>query len=132
MLREIRSTYFSWNLDEATSSNHDRILTVLVSYFSQGKKVVCEHLASINVPAVTTENKLVNIFKEKSMSWKNILATLMDSCNVMRGSKNGLEKQTKKKLQHNLLDIDRDSCHHTHNAVKKLESILMPIYNYFL
>ena len=44
----------------------------------------------------------------------------MDSCNVMRGSKNGLEKQTKEKLQPNLLDIDRGSCHHTHNVVKKV------------
>ena len=132
MLREIRSTYFSWNLDEATSSNHDRILTVLVSYFSQGKKVVCEHLASINVPAVTTENKLVNIFKEKSISWKNILATLMDSCNVMRGSKNGLEKQTKEKLQPNLLDIDRDLLTIHIMQSKKLRSILMRTYNYFL
>ena len=88
MLSEIRSTYFSLNLDEATSSNHHRVLsTVLVSYFNQGKKeVVCEHLASINVPAVTTENifnTLIN-FKEKSVPSKNLLATLMESCNVMR------------------------------------------------
>ena len=89
MLSEIRSTYFTLNLDEATSSNHHRVLsTVLVSYFNQGKKeVVCEHLPLINVPAVTTENifnTLINLFKEKSVPWKNLLATLMDSCNVMR------------------------------------------------
>ena len=37
----------------------------------------------------------------------------------MRGSKNGLEKQIKEKLQPNLLSIDRDSCHHIRNAAKK-------------
>ena len=109
MVSEIRSTY--------------SLLTVLVSYFNQGKKeVVCEHLALINVPAVTTENilnTLINFFKEKSLPWKNLLATLMDSCNVMQGSKNGLEKQIKEKLQPNLLGIDGDSCHHIHNVAKK-------------
>ena len=78
MLSEIRSTYYSLNLDEATSSNHHRVLTVSVSYFNQGKKEVCKHLASINVPAVTIENilnTLINLFKEKSIPWKNLLAT---------------------------------------------------------
>ena len=56
MLSKIRSTYFWLNLDEATSSNHHRVLAVLVSYFNQGKKVVCECLTSINAPAVRTEN----------------------------------------------------------------------------
>ena len=42
----------------------------------------------------------------------------MDSWNVMRGSKNGLEKQIKENLQPNLLDIDRDSCHHMHNVAQ--------------
>ena len=78
MLSEIRSTYYSLNLDEAISSNHHRVLTVSVSYFNQGKKEVCKHLASINVPAVTIENilnTLINLFKEKSIPWKNLLAT---------------------------------------------------------
>ena len=142
MLSEIRSTCFSLNLDEATSSNHHRVFTVLVSYFNQGNKEVCEHLVLINVPVVTTENMLntlINLFKEKSIPWENLLTTLMDSCNIMRGSKNGLEKQIKEKLQPNLLDIDRDSCRHIHNAAKKftehfdahLESRFINIYNDF-
>ena len=56
----------------------------------------------------------------------------MDSCNVMRGSKNGLEKQTKEKLQPNLLDIDRDLVTIHIMQSKKLRSILMRTYNYFL
>ena len=61
----------------------------------------------------------------------------MDSCNVMRGSKNGLEKQIKEKP--NLLDINEDSCHHINNAAKKftkhfdahLELLFINIYNDF-
>ena len=63
----------------------------------------------------------------------------MDSCNIMGGSKNGLEKQIKEKLQPNLLDIDRDSCHHIHDVAKKftkhfdayLELLFINIYNDF-
>ena len=143
MLSEIRSTYFSLNLDEATSSSYHRVFKVLVSYLNQGKKeVACDHLASINAPAVTTENllnTLINLLKEKSIPWKNLLATLMDWCNVIQGSKNGLEKQIKEKLQPNLLDIDGYSCHHIHNVAKKftkhfdahLELLFINIYNDF-
>ena len=142
MLSKVRSTYYPLNLDEATSSNHHRVLTVSASYFNQGEKVVFEHLASNNVPAVTIENilnTLINLFKEKSMPWKNLLATLIGSCNVMRGSKNALEKQIKEKRPAKLLDIDGDSCHHIHDVAEKfkkhfdanLELLFINIYNVF-
>ena len=60
------------------------------------------------------------------MPWKNLFATLMDSCNLMRGSKNGLEKQIKEKP--NLLDIGEDSCHHFD---AHLELLFINIYNDF-
>ena len=50
----------------------------------------------------------------------------MDSCNLMRGSKNGLEKQIKEKP--NLLDIGEDSCHHFD---AHLELLFINIYNDF-
>ena len=34
---------------------------------------------------------LKNLFEEHQIPWTNIMAIFMDSCNVMRGSKNGLE-----------------------------------------
>ena len=57
----------------------------------------------------------------------------------MRGSKSGLEKQIKEKLQPNLLDVDGHSCHHIHDAAKKftkhfdahLELPFINIYNDF-
>ncbi|KAK1893437.1 Aspartyl/glutamyl-tRNA(Asn/Gln) amidotransferase subunit B [Dissostichus eleginoides] len=44
---------------------------------------------------------------------------MLDSCNVMRGSKSGLETRIRDKHCQTLLDIDGDSCHHIHNAAKK-------------
>ena len=42
----------------------------------------------------------------------------MDSCNVMQGSKSGLEARIQEKAPH-LLDIEGNSCHHNHNSAKK-------------
>ena len=47
------------------------------------------------------------------------MSILMDSCNVMRGSKNGLEVKLRSDQAPPLLDIDGDTCHHAHNAAKK-------------
>ncbi|XP_059386115.1 uncharacterized protein LOC132120909 [Carassius carassius] len=44
----------------------------------------------------------------------------MESCAVMRGSKNGLGKKIRDHRAPQLLDIDGDSCHHLHNSSKKL------------
>ena len=64
---------------------------------------------------------------------------LMDSCGVMRGSKNGFETKIRLRVAPHLLDIDGDSCHHIHNASKiftkvfdgYLESLFRDIYNDF-
>lgn len=44
----------------------------------------------------------------------------MDSCNVMHGSKNGLETRIRTERASQMLDVDGDSCHHIHNACKQL------------
>ena len=46
------------------------------------------------------------------------MSILMDSCNVMRGSKNGFETKIRENLLSHLLDIDGDSYHHVHNIAK--------------
>ena len=43
------------------------------------------------------------------------MSILMDSCNVMRGSKSGFETRVRSNDAPNLLDIDGDSCHHVHS-----------------
>lgn len=62
---------------------------------------------------------------------------LMDSCNVMRGSKSGLKTRIREQQASHLLDVDGDSYHHIHNAAKKfsaafgrhLESLFIDLYN---
>ncbi|XP_076354683.1 uncharacterized protein LOC143249156 [Tachypleus tridentatus] len=43
---------------------------------------------------------------------------MMDSCNVMRGTKSGVEAWIRKEKNINLLDVDGDSCHPIYNAAK--------------
>ena len=96
----LKDTFFSLNIEEATSDTLRKVLTVLVSYFDIEKQmVVVRHLASVNVPSVNTENvhnALIKIFAEKELPWKNCLAILIDSCAVMLGSKNHLENRIEK------------------------------------
>ena len=47
------------------------------------------------------------------------MSILMDSCNVMRGSKSGVEKRIRDGVVPHLLEIDVDSCHYAHNACKQ-------------
>lgn len=47
-----------------------------------------------------------------------MMSMMMDSCNVMRGSKTGLETRIRLSYCPALLDVDGDSCHHIHNAAK--------------
>ena len=43
----------------------------------------------------------------------------MDSCNVMRGSKAGLEILIRNNKAPHMLDVDGDTCPHAHNASKR-------------
>ena len=120
----IRGQPFSLNIDESTSSNDKRVLAVLVSYYSKTEcKVVCEHLAAVEMVKVDTEallGALENLFNNLSVPWNNLVSILMDSAAVMRGSKSGLEKRIREEKTPKLLDIDGDICHNIHNATKKL------------
>ncbi|KAK9976852.1 hypothetical protein ABG768_018673 [Culter alburnus] len=123
VLEEIRSVPFSLNIDEATSKTYKRILGVLVSYWSEKlQRTVMQHLAALEVVSVTAESlfkKLDELFEKMGLPWDNLISILMDSCAVMRGSKNGLEKLIRDRHAPQMLDIDGDSCHHIHNASKK-------------
>ena len=91
----IRSTPFSINLDESTSNSNKKVLSILVWYFNQElKHVVVEHLGSIEVLKGTAqylETALVTFFNDHNIPFANLISMMMDSCNVMRGSKSGLE-----------------------------------------
>jgi hypothetical protein len=122
VISKLRNNMFSLNIDEATSSNHKRILAVLVSCFDPDvDKVVIEYLASIELVKVTSETvlqKICDLFSSNDIPWNNLVAILMDSCAVMRGSKSGFEVQLRTRMAPQLLDIDGDINHHIHNATK--------------
>ncbi|XP_030828178.1 uncharacterized protein LOC115919185 [Strongylocentrotus purpuratus] len=143
LIEDLKSSHFSLNIDECTSETNQRVVTVLVSYFSEKEnKVVTKHLSSFKVVTVNSEtlyNHLVALFDKYSLKWENLVSILMDSCAVMRGSKSGLETRIRSKKAPQLLDIDGDSCHHAHNAAKAfchgfdnyIEGLLNDIYTDF-
>ena len=51
------------------------------------------------------------------------MAVLINSCSVMRGSKNDFEIKIRESVTRALIDMDGDSCHHNHNACKKFKKI---------
>ena len=143
LIEKLKKCFFSLNLDEATSLTHHKVLTLLVSYFSDVKKeIVVEHLTSLNLPTVNSlkvYDAVETFFRTNKLPWPHLLSTLMDSCGVMRGVKNGFETKLRDQVAPNLLDIDGDACHHIHNAAKKftkvfdkyLETLYRDIYNDF-
>ena len=114
LLSKLKRTHFSLNLKEAKNNNQTCVLTILVSYYNeQSQLVVGEHLASLSHLHV-----LKNEFENLELPWKNIMSILVDSCNIMLGSKNGFETKIQENLASHLLDIDGDTCHHVHNIAK--------------
>ena len=126
LTEKLRTTPFSMNMDESTSSNVKHVYTILVSYYdSVLKAIVVEHFGSIDVPSCTSKNlyngtkKLVEIHQ---IPWKKLMAILCDSASTMRGTVSGLETKIRTTVAPHLLDIDGESCHHIHNIVKNFTS----------
>ena len=89
VISDLRKTPFSLNIDEATSNNKMRVLSILVSYFKDSQ-VTTRHLKSISLIQVNAQSlydAIVAMFEEFELPWTNLLSILMDSCAVMRGSK---------------------------------------------
>ncbi len=118
----LRNFPFSMNMDESTSNNNKKVLAILVSYLNQNTKTVdVEHMESVEVKKVNSAalyRVLVELFKKHKIPWNNLVSSMMDSCNVMRGNKSGVETRIRDEKNINLLDVDGDSCHHIHNAAK--------------
>ena len=95
LIDKFREEVFSFNINDATSLNLHKVLTLLVSYFCTAKKeVFAEHLGWLSLPTVKSEfvfKAVVDLINEKELPRCNLMAVLMGSCSVMRGSKNGFE-----------------------------------------
>ena len=99
-------------------------------------------MTSLNLAIVNSlkvYDAVETFFRSNELPWNHLLSTLMDSCGVMRGVKNGFETKLRDQVAPNLLDVDGDACHHVHNAAKKftkvfdryLETLNRDIYNDF-
>ena len=143
IVRNMRQTPFSLNIDESTSSNDKRVLAVLVSFYNNiSNSVVCEHMESVELIKINAEsiyNVIVDLIETNDIPWSNLTSVLMDSCSVMRGKKSGVETRLRNEKAPHLLDIDGDSCHHIHNACKRfcnpfqkyLEYLFIDLHNDF-
>ena len=122
LTEKLRTTPFSMNMDESTSSNTKHVYTVLVSYYnSDSNEIAVEHLGSIDVPSCTSKNlfrETKKLIEGNNIPWKKLIAMLSDSASTMRGTVTGLETRIRSSVAPHLLDIDGESCHHMHNIVK--------------
>lgn len=139
----MKCTKFSLKMDESTSNNFHRVLTILVSFYCPVMRQVkvCHFgsLSCIKVDSATLYEKIVQLIEKNEIPWDNMMSILMDSCNVMRGSKTGLETRIRREKAPHLLDIDGDVCHHVHNAAKAfckpfnnfIEQLYIDLFNDF-
>lgn len=93
LVEDLKRNKFSMNIDEATSETLHKILTILVSYYSEEKEqVVVKHLQSmsmIRVNSLSLFSVIDSLLGTHNIPWHNVMSVLMDSCNVMRGMKTG-------------------------------------------
>ncbi|GFR03718.1 60S ribosomal protein L18 [Trichonephila clavata] len=121
IIKTLKKTPFSLNLDESTSNAQESLLAILVQFYDNNQnEVVVHHFASLKMESCNLEAvfKAVNTI-EDNIPWANLIGVLMDSCNTMRGKK-GVETRLGSNKAPHLLDIDGDTCHTANNCKKKI------------
>ena len=124
IIADLRSSFFSMNVDECMSNAYEKIFSIIVSYFSDDlKRVVVHHYNSKAFVVVTVNlfNHVKTTLLNDGIPLTNMISNLSDSTNYMRGKVSGFETLLRKEIPH-LLNIDGDTCHHAHNSVKKFLS----------
>ena len=115
----LRNVHFSINVDECMSNNYEKVFSVLVSFFSEEQiSVVVQHYKSKSFTVVNAKklyNFVIDTLEADGIQLTNLISTLSDSTNYMRGKVAGFETLMRKAAPH-LLDIDGDTCHHAHNT----------------
>ncbi|XP_076109456.1 uncharacterized protein LOC143078481 [Mytilus galloprovincialis] len=86
LIRCLKTSCFSLNMDESTSSNYQKVLTILASYFCKiSNKVVVRHLSSLTCVTVNSEalyTKVVDVFEKNDIPWKNGIYFLIKSPSI--------------------------------------------------
>ena len=121
----MKTSYFLMNVDECMSNANEKVFSIMVSYFSESEKcVIVEHYDSKSLIVVNAQKLLEHVttmLLKDEIPFENVVSNLLDSTNYMRGKVAGFETLLRKEMPH-LLNIDGDTCHHTHNTVKKFLS----------
>ena len=114
LVADLQSHKFSMNMDECTSTSNKKVLSVLVSYFSDElNKCIVHHYLSTSltvVKATIIHSVIFDSLKKDNIPLDNLISNLSDSA--------GFETLLRSSAPH-LLDIDGDTCHHIHNSVRK-------------
>ena len=94
LVHDLQRYPFSINLDECTNNANNRMLTILVSYYSEeDEKVVVRHYDSIqlvHVNAKSVHGAVIQAFKRDDIPLTNLISTLSDNAAYMRGKTAGL------------------------------------------
>ncbi|XP_060789431.1 uncharacterized protein LOC132894118 isoform X2 [Neoarius graeffei] len=121
LVSDLQKYPFSMNVDECTSSNNQKVLSILVNYYSdEAGECVTKHYNSTSLVSVNAKNlhKCIDDYIVRDdIPRKNIISMLCDSANYTRGKVSGLETLLRKDIPH-LLDIDGDTCRHIQNSVR--------------
>ena len=116
---ELSSKHFSLNVDEATNNAGNKIVNVMVQYWSdEQQKCVLRLLGSREVNLATASNifmAISDILNVRQLNWSQVISVMMDNCSVMRGVKNGVEALIKK-VNPFLLNVSGDTVHMINNA----------------
>ena len=87
---------FSINIDECTSSNSQKVFSILISYLDIeiGESVLqyYESISLIEANAKSLLEGICNCFKRDDIFLQNPLSDLSDSTNYIKGKRGGLEK----------------------------------------
>ena len=101
---------------------YEKVFSVLVSFFSEEQiSVVVQHYKSKSFTVVNAKklyNFVIDTLEADGIQLTNLISTLSNSTNYMRGKVAGFETLMRKAAPH-LLDIDGDTCHHAHNTTGK-------------
>ena len=71
----------------------------------------------IEVNALALFQTICKLFQDDQVPCENLVFSVSDSTNYMRGKKSGLEKWLRDKAPQ-LLNVDSECCHYVHNSIK--------------
>lgn len=86
---KLKGKMFSFNVEDATNSNNDKILNVIVQYYEQNDgQVALANLGSRKQNLATAANILEtieSILHEYEFDWKQVVSLLVENCSAIRG-----------------------------------------------